>query len=166
MCVEEERRRLQQLLIWRRREMVMLRETICSMGPGNIIGYKISYTYLLFQCLGEDHRSRIQGSSANLFLHLRTRRGQSLDNPGTVLRYRKSQKRLRHSFELAGFFSSQKNTKAPQAAGKIHTDFEKGFIMAEVMKYDDFKAEGSEAAVKVRKAASARHLVVALTKLQ
>ena len=26
----------------------------------------------------------------------------------------------------------QKNTKAPQAAGKIHTDFEKGFIMAEV----------------------------------
>lgn len=44
----------------------------------------------------------------------------------------------------------QKNTKAPQAAGRIHTDFEKGFIMAEVMKYDDFKAEGSEAAVKVR----------------
>ena len=43
----------------------------------------------------------------------------------------------------------QKGTKAPQAAGKIHTDFEKGFIMAEVMKFDDFKNEGSEAAVKV-----------------
>lgn len=43
----------------------------------------------------------------------------------------------------------QKGTKAPQAAGKIHTDFEKGFIMAEVMKFDDFKEEGSEAAVKV-----------------
>ncbi|XP_017788899.1 PREDICTED: obg-like ATPase 1 [Habropoda laboriosa] len=42
----------------------------------------------------------------------------------------------------------QKGTKAPQAAGKIHTDFEKGFIMAEVMKFDDFKNEGSEAAVK------------------
>lgn len=42
----------------------------------------------------------------------------------------------------------QKGTKAPQAAGKIHTDFEKGFIMAEVMKYDDFKNEGSETAVK------------------
>jgi len=42
----------------------------------------------------------------------------------------------------------QKGTKAPQAAGKIHTDFEKGFIMAEVMKYDDFKEEGSEAGVK------------------
>lgn len=44
----------------------------------------------------------------------------------------------------------QKGSKAPQAAGKIHTDFEKGFIMAEVMKYADFKEEGSENAVKVR----------------
>ncbi|XP_066940826.1 obg-like ATPase 1 isoform X1 [Macrobrachium rosenbergii] len=42
----------------------------------------------------------------------------------------------------------QKGTKAPQAAGKIHTDFEKGFVMAEVMKFDDFKELGSEAAVK------------------
>lgn len=47
-------------------------------------------------------------------------------------------------------FLLQKNTKAPQAAGRIHTDFEKGFIMAEVMKFEDFKAEGSEAAAKVR----------------
>ena len=46
--------------------------------------------------------------------------------------------------------SLQKNTKAPQAAGRIHTDFEKGFIMAEVMKFEDFKEEGSEAAAKVR----------------
>ncbi|KAG8510499.1 Obg-like ATPase 1 [Galemys pyrenaicus] len=44
----------------------------------------------------------------------------------------------------------RKGTKAPQAAGKIHTDFEKGFIMAEVMKYEDFKEEGSENAVKVK----------------
>jgi len=42
----------------------------------------------------------------------------------------------------------QKGTKAPQAAGRIHTDFEKGFIMAEVYKFEDFKEEGSEAAVK------------------
>lgn len=42
----------------------------------------------------------------------------------------------------------QKGTKAPQAAGKIHTDFEKGFIMAEVMHYKDFKEEGSENACK------------------
>lgn len=42
----------------------------------------------------------------------------------------------------------QKGTKAPQAAGRIHTDFEKGFIMAEVMKFADFKEEGTEAACK------------------
>ncbi len=37
---------------------------------------------------------------------------------------------------------------APQAAGVIHSDFEKGFIRAEVIKYDDFIRLGSEAAVK------------------
>ncbi|HLT50646.1 MAG TPA: redox-regulated ATPase YchF [Arenibacter sp.] len=37
---------------------------------------------------------------------------------------------------------------APQAAGVIHTDFEKGFIRAEVIAYDDFVAFGSEAKVK------------------
>ena len=42
-----------------------------------------------------------------------------------------------------------KGTKAPQAAGKIHTDFEKGFIRAEVISYDDFMAcGGSMAAAK------------------
>lgn len=39
-------------------------------------------------------------------------------------------------------------TKAPQAAGKIHTDFEKGFIRAEVVSYDDLMACGSMAAAK------------------
>lgn len=39
-------------------------------------------------------------------------------------------------------------TKAPQAAGVIHTDFEKGFIRAEVIKYDVYTQYGSEAAVK------------------
>ena len=42
----------------------------------------------------------------------------------------------------------RKGSTAPQAAGVIHTDFEKGFIRAEVMKYDDFVALGSENAVK------------------
>ncbi|XP_059488298.1 obg-like ATPase 1 [Neocloeon triangulifer] len=42
----------------------------------------------------------------------------------------------------------QKGAKAPQAAGRIHTDFEKGFIMAEVMHYNDFKEEGTEANCK------------------
>ena len=36
-----------------------------------------------------------------------------------------------------------KGTKAPQAAGKIHTDFEKGFIRADIVKYDDLISLGS-----------------------
>jgi GTP-binding protein YchF len=39
-------------------------------------------------------------------------------------------------------------SKAPQCAGVIHSDFEKGFIRAEVIKYDDYIRYGSEAAVK------------------
>lgn len=62
------------------------------------------------------------------------------------------------ALNLAYFFTSGKDevkawtiqvgSKAPQAAGRIHTDFEKGFIMAEVMAFEDFKEAGSEAACK------------------
>ncbi len=64
------------------------------------------------------------------------------------------------ALQLCYFFTSGKDevkawtiqvgTKAPQAAGRIHTDFEKGFVMAEVMKYEDFKEFGNENAVKVK----------------
>jgi hypothetical protein len=37
-----------------------------------------------------------------------------------------------------------RGSKAPQCAGIIHTDFEKGFIRAEVIKYDDYVALGGE----------------------
>ena len=42
----------------------------------------------------------------------------------------------------------RRGTKAPQAAGIIHTDFEKGFIRAEVISFADYEKHGSEAAVK------------------
>jgi len=42
----------------------------------------------------------------------------------------------------------KKGWKAPQCAGVIHTDFEKGFIRAEVIKYDDYLQYGSESAVR------------------
>jgi len=63
-----------------------------------------------------------------------------------------------HTLELIHFFTCgtdevkcwtiRKGSKAPQAAGVIHTDFERGFICAETMKYDDYKELGSEGAVK------------------
>ena len=42
----------------------------------------------------------------------------------------------------------RRGTKAPQAAGKIHSDFERGFIRAEVISYEDLIANGSMAAAK------------------
>jgi len=63
-----------------------------------------------------------------------------------------------HSLELVHFFTCgtdevkcwtiRKGTKAPQAAGVIHSDFEKGFVCAEVQKFDDFKELGSEGAMR------------------
>ncbi len=63
-----------------------------------------------------------------------------------------------YSLDLIHFFTCgadevkcwtvRKGSKAPRAAGTIHTDFERGFISAEVMKYDDFVKCGSEAEVK------------------
>ncbi|MGB9679201.1 MAG: redox-regulated ATPase YchF [Thermoanaerobacteraceae bacterium] len=63
---------------------------------------------------------------------------------------------IRHGYSLLGlitFFTAgpkevhawtiKKGTKAPQAAGKIHSDFEKGFIKAEVLSYEDLVKAGS-----------------------
>lgn len=42
-------------------------------------------------------------------------------------------------------WTAQRGSRGPQCAGKIHSDFEKGYIRAEVISYDDFIATGSEA---------------------
>lgn len=70
-------------------------------------------------------------------------------------------KLIRASYKLLGLISYltagkpevrawtiTKGTKAPQAAGKIHTDFERGFIRAEVVAYDDLMSCGSMTAAK------------------
>ena len=71
------------------------------------------------------------------------------------------EKLIRASYSLLGLISYltagepevrawtiTKGTKAPQAAGKIHSDFERGFIRAEVVAYDDLMACGTHAAAK------------------
>jgi len=68
---------------------------------------------------------------------------------------------IKASYELLGLISFltagkpevrawtiKKGTKAPQAAGKIHSDFERGFIRAEIVSFDDLMACGSIAAAK------------------
>ncbi len=77
-----------------------------------------------------------------------------LDEPGVHRLIRSAYKLL----DLDTYFTAgekevrawtvKKGSTGPQAAGVIHTDFEKGFIRAEVMKYEDFIELGSESAVK------------------
>lgn len=77
-----------------------------------------------------------------------------LDAPGVNKLIRSSYKLL----DLITYFTAgekevrawtiRRNTKAPQAASEIHSDFEKGFIRAEVIKYVDYINYRSEAAVK------------------
>ena len=68
---------------------------------------------------------------------------------------------IKRSYDLLGLMSFltagepevrawtiKKGTKAPQAAGKIHSDIERGFIKAEVVSYDDLIREGSMVAAK------------------
>ena len=68
---------------------------------------------------------------------------------------------IKCSYELLGLISFltcgsdecrawtiRRGTKAPQAAGKIHSDFERGFIRAEIVSFDDLKANGSMTACK------------------
>ncbi len=65
---------------------------------------------------------------------------------------------MRKTLNLISFFTTgtdevrqwsiRKGTKAPQAAGVIHGDFEKTFIQAVITKYDDLKETGDEAQVK------------------
>ena len=65
---------------------------------------------------------------------------------------------MRQALNLGSFFTTgadevrqwtiRKGTKAPQAAGVIHTDFEKTFIQCIVFNYETLKEQGDEAAVK------------------
>ena len=68
---------------------------------------------------------------------------------------------IRTSYDLLGYISFLtageddvhawtivRGTKAPKAAGKVHTDIERGFIRAEIISFDDLVTSGSPAAAK------------------
>ena len=77
-----------------------------------------------------------------------------LDEPGSAKLIRSAYKLLTlQTYFTAGVkevraWTINIGSTAPQAAGVIHTDFEKGFIRAEVIAYEDFESLGSEAKVK------------------
>jgi len=77
-----------------------------------------------------------------------------LDEPGVAKLIREAYALLNlQTYFTAGVkevraWTIRKGCTAPEAAGVIHTDFQKGFIRAEVVKYADFVHYGSELAVK------------------
>lgn len=97
----------------------------------------------------EQEMSELDDEEKNLFLEELGLKESGLD------------KLIKASYKLLGLISYltsgedetrawtiKNGTKAPQAAGKIHTDFERGFIRAEVVSFDDLMACGSMAAAK------------------
>jgi len=108
-------------------------------GGGKIIPYSVSYEARLLEATEEERKKIIAETGVESALG-------KIINAGY------------HSLELIHYFTAgedevkcwtiRQGCKAPGAAGVIHTDFERGFISAEVMKYDDFKALGGEQEVK------------------
>ena len=108
-------------------------------GGGSIIPYSIEFEQNIF---GMDPETK-----ANF-----------LKDNGAISMVSRIIKTGYHALQLIHFFTAgedevkcwtiRQGTKAPKAAGVIHTDFEKGFICAEVMKYTDLVELGTEHAVK------------------
>jgi len=117
-----------------------IKKWIDSHGGGEIIPYSAAFELKWFGASDEE-KTKI-----------------TKDNGGATSCLPKIIKAGYHNLSLIHFFTAGEDevkcwtiragTKAPGAAGTIHTDFERGFISAEVMKYDDLLALGNESNVK------------------
>jgi obg-like ATPase 1 len=113
---------------------------INSHGGGKIIPYSVAYEKKLAEAASDEERAKIIAE---------TKVESALGKIITSGYY---------ALDLIHYFTSgedevkcwtiRKGLKAPQAAGVIHTDFERGFISAEVMKFEDLLALGTENEVK------------------
>lgn len=110
-----------------------------SHGGGSIIPYSIEFEQRVFGMSAEEKTEYLKANNAVSMVNRIIKTGY-------------------HALNLIHYFTAgedevkcwtiRQGTKAPKAAGVIHTDFEKGFICAEIMKYDDLVQLGSENAVK------------------
>ena len=108
-------------------------------GGGSIIPYSIEFEQHIFSMSQEEKEQYLKANNSTSMVNRIIKTGY-------------------HSLNLVHFFTAgedevkcwtvRQGSKAPKAAGVIHTDFEKGFICAEVMKYEDLVSLGSEAQVK------------------
>ena len=116
-----------------------IQQWINAHGGGKIIPYSVSFEQKLFAATPEDKEKIMKDTGADSSLGKIITAGY-------------------HSLDLIHYFTGgddevkcwtiRKGLKGPGAAGVIHTDFERGFISADVTKYDDLLLHGTENEVK------------------
>ena len=152
----------------RQSDLLTLKKTIyaANLSENEINDYENNKYYQDVKALADREGSRVLPICAKLEADI-----AELDDPEEKAMFMEElgmresglDKLIRSSYSLLGLISFltagpdecrawtiKKGTKAPQAAGKIHSDFERGFIRAEVIAFDDLKACGSMAAAKAK----------------
>jgi obg-like ATPase 1 len=123
--------------------LAKIQDWVNAHGGGNIIPYSVEYEQLLMEA--KENNKEIPEHDIKP------------DSPSSIPKIIKLGYKC---LDLVYFFTAgedevrawtiKQGFKAPQAAGTIHTDFEKGFICADVMKYEDFVEAGTEAECKAK----------------
>lgn len=123
--------------------LLKIKEWVDANGGGPIIPYSAEYEQELFDAKqsGEESKETDKKPEAPSMINKIIRTGyKALD---LIYYFTAGEDEVR-------CWTIREGTKAPGAAGVIHTDFEKGFICADVMKYEDFVDAGSESECKAR----------------
>ena len=137
---------------------------VANISEGEVSGdYESNDHYLALKAHAESEGSEIIAVSAQIEAELAALDGDEKEMFLSDLGIEESglDKLIKSSYSLLGLISFltagpkevrawtiKKGTKAPGAAGKIHTDFERGFIRAEVVAFDDLTREGDRNKVK------------------
>lgn len=123
--------------------LAKIQDWVNNNGGGVIIPYSVDYEQILFDVKekGEENKEHeIKPDSQGMMNKIIKTGYKSLD---LIYFFTAGEDEVR-------CWTVRNGAKAPQAAGVIHTDFEKGFICAEVMRYEDFVEAGNETECKAR----------------
>ena len=158
----------EELAVIAQSDLLTLKKTIyvANLSEAEVNDPESNHHYLAVKALAEKEGSQVLPICAKLEADI-----AELDDPEEKAMFMEElgvaesglDRLIRSSYTLLGLISFltagsdecrawtiKKGTKAPQAAGKIHTDFERGFIRAEVIAFQDLKACGTMAAAKAK----------------
>ena len=159
---------VEELAVIAQSDLLTLKKTIyvANLSEAEVNDPESNHHYLAVKALAEKEGSQVLPICAKLEADI-----AELDDPEEKAMFMEElgvaesglDRLIRSSYTLLGLISFltagsdecrawtiKKGTKAPQAAGKIHTDFERGFIRAEVIAFEDMKACGTMAAAKAK----------------